>query len=233
MIIMKTITIERQLFTYAELDEKVQEKVARRLLEEDWETGYRDYIFEIDAKQEAEMLSEGIFKVNKVYYDLSYSRADFVGFEGVIDVLLYLEKNEKELKYQFWDTEGKYPRKNYLTDEDFLLLKEIFTNTYDEGFYICDEEGFADYNKQMGFGAEDDIRYIVGTDEETNEREILRLLEILGSDIAGYYEEIADKIKEMGYNFFYEITEDDVDRLENLYYLEDGTPYCCIEDLEN
>ena len=68
---MKTITIERQLFTYAELDEKVQEKVARRLLKEDWETGYRDYIFEIDAKQEVEMLSEGIFKVNKIYYDLS------------------------------------------------------------------------------------------------------------------------------------------------------------------
>lgn len=231
---MKTYTQTQtfKLFTFNELSADAQERAEENYLNSEITQEIKTDIFNEWVKDYAEELGGGLFNVNEVLYSLCYCQGDGVEIGGTIDALAYLKQHEAELKREFLELHGQqFKNIDVLTDGDI----ETIISTLEElgsSYVIEVYEHYGSPYARKRLTAVNEISWRIGTTEETNEKEVLRLLDILESSILCFYEEITNELKQAGYNWFYNLEESDYEVLEEYYYTADGEEFGRIEDID-
>ena len=231
---MKTYTQTQtfKLFTFNELSADAQERAEENYLNNEGVLWMKNDLFQEWAKDYAEELGGGLFNVNEVLYSLRYCQGDGVEIGGTIDALAYLKQHETELKREFFELHGqRFKNVDALTDGDVKTI----SNTLEEfgtGYIIEVFEHYGSPYARKRLTAVSELSWRLGTTEETNERDVLRLLDILESSILCFYEEITNELKKAGYEWFYNLDESDYESLEEYYYTEDGEEFGRIEDID-
>lgn len=209
---MRTATVEYKVYKYEELSDNAKEKAKQWYLE-----GREPFMFTEDCEQDL----ENLFGKNdlKVQYSLSYCQGDGFNIYGKIDtesIFKCLEEHNGGTQLeQFEDVLTEKEKKTILHyAEECGEIELPINNRYcyciaryidiaDEWEYILENySGYSNINK-----------------------EVLEKFEAL---VKGIFEELCSSYEKWGYDYFYEISEEDLKEMceANGYeFLEDGTVF--------
>lgn len=198
MLIMKTITITENLYEFKELPAKVKEDLKQ------WFLGrFRDNDeFTLKAHDLLEPI--GFYDVD-ITYSLNYCQGDgfsFTGRLGTDDVIKLLKAN-----------------KTMISDASFTLFKEY------EGYIDIKRRNY-NYNhcRTVGVMALCE-RY---NDYDETDPTLEKICEDIEEEFLNIYETICHKLEKEGYNYFYEITEEEMEDLadaNDYWFSIDGELY--------
>lgn len=209
---MRTATVEYKVYKYEELSDKAKEKAKQWYLE-----GREPFVFTEDCEEDL----HNLFGENdlKVQYSLSYCQGDGFNIYGKVSAESIIECLEKhnggtQLE-QFENVLTEKEKKTILHyAEECGEIELPINNRYcyciaryidiaDEWEYILENySGYSNINK-----------------------EVLEKFEAL---VKGIFEELCASYEKWGYEYFYEISEEDLEEMceANGYeFLEDGTVF--------
>lgn len=208
---MRTVTVEYKIYKYNELNEKAKEKAKQWYLE-----GQEAYIFTDDCKMDL----DNLFGKNDldVQYSLSYCQGDGFNIYGKIsakEIFNCLEKHNGGTQFEkFEDMLTDKEKKAILCYANECGKIEIPMNRR-----YC--YSLADYIDI----ADDWESCLVYADYRDINVNALKKFEKL---VKGMFRTLCKTYEEWGYNYFYEITDEDMEELceSNGYeFMEDGTIY--------
>ena len=209
---MRTATVNYEVFKYNELDEYAKEKVKQWYLD-----GQESYIFTSDCKEDL----YNLFGENDldVQYSLNYCQGDGFNIYGKIDaksIFKCLENHNGGTQLaKFEDVLTEKEKKTILHYADECGKIEIPMNNrycYSLADYIDIEEDWA-YDLEVYSGY------------KNINVEALEKFEKLVRDI---FTTLCKMYEEWGYNYFYEIDEEDLAEIceaNDYEFLEDGTVF--------
>ena len=177
---LRTITKEFKIYTYEELSEKAKEKVKQ------------NYIDNLDANDFTYMIIQDLNSIGlknlRPYYSLNYCQGDGLCLAGHID----FDEINTELKKIFY--------KDFIFS-DYKILKSLKEYSRIEFNHIgrC-------YHKHS---VEFDI-YIDGSFDNKKYNNNKRLADKLIKNVKEWYFDKCGQYEKWGYNFFYEIEEEDL-----------------------
>lgn len=210
---MRTATVKYEVYKFNELNAEAKERVKQWYLD-----GQSDlaFIFTEDCKQDL----ENLFGKNdlEVQYSLGYCQGDGFNIYGKIDaesILKCLENHNGGSQLEKFE--------NILTDKEKKTILH-----YAE---MCDDIELP-YNNRYCYSLADYID-IVGSweyDLEYNDYHNIntKALEKFENMVKGIFAELCNSYEKQGYNFFYEISDEDLEEIcesNNYEFLVDGTPF--------
>lgn len=198
MLIMKTITITENLYEFKELPAKVKEDLKQ------WFLGrFRDND-EFTLKAHDLLEPMGFYDVD-ISYSLNYCQGDglsFTGRLGTDDVIKLLKAN-----------------KTMISDASFALFKEY------EGYIDIKRRNY-NYSHCRTIGVMAlCVRY---NDYDETDPTLEKICEDIEEEFLDIYETICHKLEKEGYNYFYEITEEEMEDLadaNDYWFSIDGELY--------
>lgn len=209
---MRTATVSYDVYKYNELSDKAKEKVKQWYLE-----GRNEYIFTEDCEEDL----HNLFGENdlKVQYSLGYCQGDGFNIYGKINAISILNCLEKH--------NGGTQLEEF---ENVLTIKEKATI-----LHYAEECGDIELPMNNRYcyciarytDIADDWKYQLEnySGYKNINKEVLEKFE---SMVHGIFEKLCASYEEQGYNYFYEISEEDLDEMceANGYeFLEDGTVF--------
>lgn len=207
---MRTATVEYKVYKYNELTDKAKEKVKQWYLD-----GQESYIF-------TEMVMEDLYNLFgkndlKVQYDLGYCQGDGLNIYGKVDtenIFKCLEEHKGGTQLKEFE--------NLLTDKE---KKTILNYAAECGKIELPYNNRYSYCIARNIDIADDWEYqLENYSGYTNiNKEVLEKFEEL---IKGIFETLCKSYEKQGYEYFYEIEEEELQELcaANEYeFLEDGT----------
>lgn len=213
---MKTVTIEYNVYKYNELSADAKEKVKQWYLE-----GQEPYIFEADCKEDL----RNLFGKNNldVQFSLASCQGDGFNIYGTIDahtIFNCLEKHNGGTQFaKFEDVLTETEKKTILAYAEECGAIELPMNRrycYSLADYIDIAE---DWAWRLEYANNHDYTWDNINNELLNKFE--KLVRGIFSTLCKYYEK-------WGYDYFYEISEEDLEEIceANEYeFLEDGTVF--------
>lgn len=209
---MRTATVEYNVYKYNELSDKAKEKVKEWYLE-----GREPFIFTEDCEEDL----RNLFGKNelKVQYSLGYCQGDGFNIYGKVnakDILNCLEKHNGGVQLAEFE--------NVLTTKEKATILHYAGECGDIEFpmnnrYCYCIARYADIAEDWEYQLENYSGY------KNINKEVLKKFE---SMVHGMFEKLCASYEKMGYEYFYEIEEDDLDEMceANGYeFLEDGTVF--------
>lgn len=209
---MKTILKEIKLYKYGELSEEAKEKAKLNYLESYLRSSIRSESFEELIKSDLEY-SKGI-KVTEdfeVEFDLGYCQGDYLNLYGGLD----FEELSNELKSRFY--------KN-LSEKEIKFFEEFIKYNYID-FERTNYYGCVGAEIRIKINSEG-YNYLV--EHEEKEDKYGEIVVKIEKNIEGWYDEICEEYKELGYKYFYEVDEDEIKECyeaEGQLFLENGEMY--------
>ena len=209
---MRTATVEYNVYKYNELSDEAKEKVKQWYLE-----GREEFIFTEDCEQDL----ENLFGENdlKVQYSLGYCQGDGFNIYGKIStksILNCLEKHNGGTQLeQFENMLTEKERKTILHYAEECGCIELPMNSR----YCYCTAGYADIAEDWEYQLENYSRY------KNINKEVLKKFEKM---VHGIFVILCKDYEKMGYEYFYEISEEDLEEMceANGYeFLEDGTAF--------
>ena len=209
---MRTATVSYEVYKYGELTEDAKEKVKEWYLE-----GRESYVF-------TEMVMEdlhNLFGTNdlKVQYDLGYSQGDGFNIYGEIDaesIFKCLENHNGGTQLErFENVLTEKEKKTILHYAEWVGKIELPTNNR-YCYCVASHTNIADdweYDLENYYGY------------KNINKEALEKFEEL---VKGIFTELCRSYEEQGYDYFYEISEEDLEEMceANGYeFLKDGTAF--------
>lgn len=199
---MRTVTEIFEVYTFAELNEKAKDKV-RDFYGETRES----WLFTLDCEEYLKSILTN--SDLSVHYNLSYCQGDFLSIYGEVNLSDVLNKlsdyySSKEIKYLRW------------------LVNKWCTNiTINERNYYG-----SDYFSRSKVDFASDVVY----DMEYNNIRGIRhdLIESFENNVYFYINNLCDNLKNDGYAYFYEYTDDDIEDCcdcNEYEFLENGLLY--------
>lgn len=207
---MRVETAKYNVYKYNELSEKAKEKVKQWYLE-----GREPYIF-------TEMCKEDLYNLFgenylKVQYSLGYCQGDGFNIYGKIDaenILKCLEKHNGGCQLEKFE--------NFLTDKEKKTILNYASECgkielpFNNRYCYCIAE-YTDIADDWEYQLENYSEYAnINT----------KVLEKFENLIHGIFTELCNSYEKQGYEYFYEISEEDLEEMceANMYeFLEDGT----------
>lgn len=209
---MRTATVEYKVYKYGELTDEAKAKAKQWYLE-----GREPYVF-------TEMVMEdlrNLFGKNdlKVQYDLGYSQGDGFNIYGEIDaesIFKCLENHNGGTQLeQFENTLTEKEKKTILHYAEWVKTIELPTNNR----YCYCVASHIDIADDWEYDLENYYGY------KNINKEALEKFEEL---VKGIFTELCSSYEKQGYEYFYEISEEDLEEMceANGYeFLEDGTVF--------
>ena len=203
---MKKIIIEKDVYKYEELNEEAKENVKNWLLD-----AFRDE--EVFAQDCLEVMrAEYGFNNLDINYRLSYCQGDGLSFTGRVSIYDFITNplNRERLEKNFTQKE--------------LKTLYFLANTMELGSIIIDRTNYRYYHKDsVSFNYEYEIGdYLRGKEklEEVAEKFLNYIIDLFDNE--------CDKLEEAGYNYFYEISEEEAKEIcfcNGYEFFEDGEFY--------
>lgn len=209
---MRTATVDYEVYKYGELTEKAKEKVKNWYLE-----GQEPFIFTEDCKMDL----ENLFGENDldVQYSLGYCQGDGFNIYGKIDaksIFKCLENHNGGVQLkEFEDVLTEKEKKTILHYAEECGKIEIPCNNR---YCYC----IANYI-DIADDWEYQLEYYSGY--ANINKEVLEKFEEL---VKGIFETLCKTYEEAGYNYFYEISEEDLEEtceVNGYEFLADGTTF--------
>ena len=206
---MRTATVEYEVYKYNELSEDAKEKVRQWYLE-----GREPFIFTEDC----EMDLENLFGKNdlKVQYSLGYCQGDGFNIYGKIDaeaILKCLENHNGGSQLEKFE--------NVLTDKEKKTILN-YANECGEIELPCNNRYCYSLASHIDIADEWEYQLENYSEYKNINKEVLEKFENL---VQGIFEELCDSYEKQGYEYFYEISEEDLEEIceANEYeFLENG-----------
>ena len=203
---MKKTIIEKDVYKYGELNEESKENVKNWLLEvyRDEEVFTQDCLEIMKAKYGLDNLD--------VNYNLGSSQGDGLSFTGKISIYDFITDplNKERLEKDFTQKE--------------LKTLYFLANTMELGSIIIDRVNYHYYHKNsVNFDYEYEIGdYLRGKEklEEVSEKFLNYIKDLFDNE--------CDRLKENGYNYFYEISEEEAEEIctaNDYKFFENGEFY--------
>ena len=186
---MRTITKEYTIFKYSELSEKAKEKVKRWYLDGQDADIFSDMVI-------ADLENIGLNNL-KPYFSLSYCQGDGLCLYGYID-FDEIEKSDELKKIFYKDFNGSDYKaistlKSYVTKIDFIHSGRYYHK----------------YTVKIDINTD----YIYNFEDTETEQLIEKAVEKLLTNIDKWYKETCDAYEKRGYEYFYEISEEDLEEV--------------------
>lgn len=198
---MRTEIIEKKIYTFSELSKESKETVKQWYL-----NGQESFIF-------SDMVNEDLssfFKSSelKIEYSLSYCQGDGLNIYGKLDIVDMFEKLEIEEERQ----------KELLDIFDFDTRMELSQHKDNYGYSLKfkDKKEISDYI------------YDMCVEELKEDSEKYKIAESFLFSVLDYMEKLDKEYEESGYNYFYEISDEELQEAcdsNGCEFLEDGTIY--------
>lgn len=209
---MRTATVEYKVYKYGELSEKAKEKVKEWYLK-----GQDAYFFTEDCEEDL----HNLFGDNdlKVQYSLGYCQGDGFNIYGKVsakNILNCLEKHNGGTQLEEFE--------NVLTEKEKKTILHYAEECGDielpinNRYYYC-IAGHTDIADDWEYQLENHSGY------KNINKEVLEKFEGL---VKGIFKTLCASYEEQGYEYFYEISEEDLEEMceANGYeFLEDGTVF--------
>ena len=203
---MKKTIIEKDVYKYGELNEEAKENVKNWLLEvyRDGEV-FTQYCLEI-------MKAEYGLNNLDVNYNLGYSQGDGLSFTGKISIYDFITNplNKERLEKDFTQKE--------------LKTLYFLANTMELGSIIINRVNYYYYHKNsVNF----DYEYEIG-DYLRGKEKLENVAEKFLNYIIDLFDSECDKLEEYGYNYFYEISEEEAKEIctaNDYKFFENGEFY--------
>lgn len=201
---MKKMIIKKEcnVYSFSELTERERDRVVNEYLE-----------YERESEIFTEMCEDKLYRTFphsdlKVQYSLSYCQGDGLNIYGTLN----LEDALKKVK-------------NKLSKEDVLTIKMLINmGTLDSEYELRENRRYCyciAYTINLQDAALDEL--------DVHEKHVILKF---SHYVRKYISHLCSELEVTGYNYFYELTDDDRDYLNQQYYLEGGKMVDNIEDYE-